>query len=216
MSHAANPVTTFEELAGRQVAVYPAATYWQYIEEKYNLSGQVQVLNYNGQLADWLLNDDRVTQVYATSEPYYAREQGADPVLLDLLRWHGAEEVEHRCVAFDVYRHLGGGYVSRYYLASIAMPAIFGLWVHGAAHLMNQDERFKAKKPSVFKPWIWMRWMREVKTGHLPSPIWLALKELPFFSPWYDPVKEGSTEEALAYLNNSPAAARAAAAASSA
>lgn len=142
-------------------------------------------------------------------------EAGADPVLLDLLRWHGAEEVEHRCVAFDVYRHLGGGYVSRYYLASIAMPAIFGLWVHGAAHLMNQDERFKAKKPSVFKPWIWMRWMREVKTGHLPSPIWLALKELPFFSPWYDPVKEGSTEEALAYLNNSPAAARAAAVASS-
>ena len=138
-------------------------------------------------------------------------EAGADPVLLDLLRWHGAEEVEHRCVAFDVYRHLGGGYVSRYYLASIAMPAIYGLWVHGAAHLMKQDQRFKAKKPSVLKPWIWRQWMREVKTGHLPSPLWLALKELPFFSPWYDPVKEGSTEEALAYLNNSPAAARAAA-----
>ena len=138
-------------------------------------------------------------------------EAGADPVLLDLLRWHGAEEVEHRCVAFDVYRHLGGGYASRYYLASIAMPAVYGLWVHGAAHLMKQDERFKAKKPSVFKPWIWMQWMREVKTGHLPSPFWLALKELPFFSPWYDPVKEGSTEEALAYLNSSPAAARAAA-----
>ncbi|MGJ8668399.1 MAG: metal-dependent hydrolase [Oceanococcus sp.] len=138
-------------------------------------------------------------------------EAGADPTLLDLLRWHGAEEIEHRSVAFDLYRHLGGGYVSRYYLAAIVMPMIFGLWVRGAAHLMKQDERFKAKKPSVFRPWIWAQWMRTVKTGHLPSPVWLALKELTFFSPWYDPVKEGSTAEALAYLQDSPAALRAAA-----
>lgn len=134
---------------------------------------------------------------------------GADPSLLDLLRWHGAEEIEHRSVAFDLYRHLGGGYLSRYYLAAITMLAVFGLWVHGAAHLMKQDERFAAKKPSVFKPWIWLQWMRTVKTGHLPSPFWLLLKELPFFSPWYDPVKEGSTAEALDYLARSPAAKRA-------
>lgn len=137
--------------------------------------------------------------------------EGADPVLLDLLKWHGAEEVEHRCVAFDVYKHLGGGYLSRYYLAAIAMPAIFGLWVHGAAHLMKQDERFKDKKPSVFRPWIWLEWQRVARTGQLPSLFSLVAKELPFFMPWYDPVKEGSTEEALAYLNSSPAAARAAA-----
>ncbi|TXH06324.1 MAG: metal-dependent hydrolase [Nevskiaceae bacterium] len=136
-------------------------------------------------------------------------EVGADPVLLDLLRWHGAEEVEHRSVAFDLYQHLGGGYPSRYYLACIAMPVIFGLWVHGAAHLMKQDERFKDKRPSVFRPWIWAEWYRVSRSGHLPSPLWLAARELPFFSPWYDPVHEGSTEAALAYLESSPAAARA-------
>lgn len=138
-------------------------------------------------------------------------EAGADAVLLDLLRWHGAEEIEHRCVAFDVYRHLGGGYPSRYYLASIAMPAIFGLWVHGAAHLMKQDARFKARRPSVFRPWIWREWQRQSKAGHLPSIFRLIKNQLPFFSPWYGPLNEGSTEEALRYLNASPAAARAAA-----
>lgn len=131
---------------------------------------------------------------------------GADPTLLDLLRWHGAEEVEHRCVAFDLYQHLGGRYPSRYYLASIAMPVIFGLWVHGAAQIMKQDPRFADKKPSVFRPWIWGQWFAQARKGWLPSPLWLITKELSFFDPWYNPENEGSTEEALAYLTRSPAA----------
>ena len=133
-------------------------------------------------------------------------ELGADPQLLDLLRWHGAEEVEHRSVAFDVYRHLGGGYASRYYLAAITMPAIYGLWVHGAAHILKQDPRFRDQRPSVFRPWIWRRWWQESAKGVLPNPLWLASRELPFFSPWYDPLREGSTEQAKAYLDQSPAA----------
>lgn len=138
---------------------------------------------------------------------------GADPVLLDLIRWHGAEEVEHRCVAFDVYKAVGGGYLSRYYLSLIVTPLIFALWVDGVAHLAKQDPRFKAKKPSVFKPWIWREWNRQSKNNTLPSPFWLAVQQLPFFSPWYNPVYEGSTQEALAYLEKSPAAKRAAIAA---
>ncbi len=134
-------------------------------------------------------------------------ELNADPVLLDLIRWHGAEEVEHRCVAFDLYRHLGGSYVSRYYLASIATPMVFGLWVDGASHLMRQDPRFSAHDPKVWKPWVWLEWYREAKSRKtLPSPLWLAVQQLPFFSPLYNPLHEGSTEEALAYLATSPAA----------
>ncbi len=138
-------------------------------------------------------------------------EVGADEVLLDLLRWHGAEEIEHRSVAFDLYTHLGGGYLSRYYLSCIVVPLVLGLWTDGAAHLMNQDARFAGEKFSVWKPKMWLRWAKESKGGHLPHPIWLIMQQLPYFSPWYDPVKEGSTEKALAYLNNSPAAATAAA-----
>ncbi|MFV8570886.1 metal-dependent hydrolase [Marinobacter sp. SBS5] len=132
-------------------------------------------------------------------------DAGADEVLLDLLRWHGAEEVEHRCVAFDLYQHLGGSYVSRSYLALITFPLIFGIWADGAAHLMKQDSRFAKKQPSIFRPWIWREWSRTAKTGHLPSLTWLTLKELSFLSPLYNPSEEGSTELALNYLNGSPA-----------
>ncbi len=135
-------------------------------------------------------------------------ELGADPTLLDLLRWHGAEEVEHRCVAFDLYRHLGGGYASRYYLAAITFPVVFAIWADGAADLLRQDPRFAPHRPSLFRPWLWREWARKGRAGLLPHPLWLFLKELPYLSPFYHPLQEGSTEQALAYLENSPASQR--------
>ncbi len=52
---------------------------------------------------------------------------GADPNMLDLVKWHGAEEIEHRSVAFDLYRHLGGGYIARYYLSVVVIIGVIGL-----------------------------------------------------------------------------------------
>lgn len=130
----------------------------------------------------------------------------ADAGMFDLMRWHGAEEVEHRCVAFDVYQHLSGRFPSRYVLAPLALPAVIAMWTHGAAHLMRQDPRFKAQKPGVLRPWIWREWLKHARAGRLPSPFWLARRNLSFFSPWYNPADEGSTEQALAYLARSPAA----------
>jgi uncharacterized protein len=133
-------------------------------------------------------------------------ELNSDQVLLDLIRWHGAEEVEHRSVAFDLYKHLGGDYLSRYYLAAVVVPMIIGLWVDGAANIAGQDPRFAKKKPAVYKPWMWVEWFKASRKQLLPNPLWLVMQQLPYFSPWYDPSKEGSTELAQAYLSQSPAA----------
>ena len=42
-----------------------------------------------------------------------------DPEMAHLFLWHAAEEVEHRHVAYDVYRHIGGGYLRR---AAVMVP----------------------------------------------------------------------------------------------
>jgi len=116
-------------------------------------------------------------------------ELGADPEMIDLIKWHGSEEIEHRTVAFDLYRHLGGGYLARYYLSVAVIIGVLGLWVDGAAHIMSQDPRFADKKPSLFKPWVWMEWYKIGRQDNqiLPSPIWLVAQQLDYLMPWYDP-----------------------------
>jgi hypothetical protein len=53
----------------------------------------VGIEHYTAVLGQWILDAHQLD------------EAGADPAMMDLLRWHGAGEVEHRSVAFDVYQH---------------------------------------------------------------------------------------------------------------
>ena len=136
---------------------------------------------------------------------------GADANMLDLLKWHGAEEIEHRTVAFDLDRHLGGGYIARYYQSVIVIAGVLGLWVDGAANIMGQDPRFADKKPAIYKPWIWREWASIAQKDNrlMPHPLWLISQQLGYLMPWYDPLHEAKTEDAITYLDQSPAAKRA-------
>jgi predicted metal-dependent hydrolase len=123
---------------------------------------------------------------------------GVDPDLRDLFRWHGAEEVEHRCVAHDLHAHLGGTTLERQLWALAAFPALMGLLAYSAKHLMAQD-------PAVGGRFFFARWERASRRGTLPPLESLFSAALRYLDPAYHPQGEASLEDALAYFAKSPA-----------
>lgn len=126
-------------------------------------------------------------------------EAGADPVMLDLLRWHGAEEVEHRHVAHDLFVHLGGSYPYRVALMLQVAPVLLVLWLWGVHYLLARDPRM----PRTF---VLLGWHRAAKQGLLPSFPHLFAACVRYLRLRYHPVHEAETRQALAYLTISPAA----------
>ncbi|QFG20868.1 metal-dependent hydrolase [Actinomadura sp. WMMB 499] len=125
---------------------------------------------------------------------------GADPTMLDLLRWHGAEEVEHRSVAFDVYEHVAGGYAQRvrsFFIGLIAMPlAVYA----GAAYLCRADPTLHGVRPRL------RDYRRAVRRGLFPSNRFMIAAARRYLRRDYHPSAECSTRRAVAYLSTSPAA----------
>ena len=58
-------------------------------------------------------------------------DHGADPTLVDLFRWHGSEEVEHRNVAHEVAVHFHDSYLARIRAMGIAVTMIAGFFQRG-------------------------------------------------------------------------------------
>ncbi len=126
--------------------------------------------------------------------------RGADPTMLDLLRWHGAEEVEHRSVAFDLFTHVDGGYRRRARTWATAFAALMFLWQRGSRFFMANDPTLVDAHVSFKDFYV------AGKRGTLPATGDM-LRSIPrYLSRAYHPSQEGSTEQAVAYLASSPAA----------
>jgi len=125
----------------------------------------------------------------------------AHPVMLDLLRWHGAEEVEHRSVAFDLMRHLDPSYVRRVRAAVLSWPVLAWLWIRGARFLMAADPSLGPRDRPT-----WRGYRRDARRGLLPGLGSTARSAGRYLRPGYHPVHEASTRQAVAYLGRSPAA----------
>jgi uncharacterized protein len=127
-------------------------------------------------------------------------EAQADPMMLDLLRWHGAEEVEHRMVAHSLFSHLGGTYLERVLHMLLVMVILLSLIHRGNRFMMSADPAQPAKG------FFLGRWHASAKAGRLPHLGQVIAAAARYFSPRFNPGTEGDTAQALAYLASSPAA----------
>ncbi len=129
-------------------------------------------------------------------------DHGADTTMVDLFRWHGSEEVEHRSVAHDVAVYFHDSYFDRIRAMTMAVVAIFVFFQRTAWFLVKSD-------PTTDIGW-WrfnrLR-MRDSKLGLLPRYRKLfGSTTAMYFRPGFSPQEMGSTAQAVAYLASSPAA----------
>ena len=164
---------------------------------RFRLSVIAAIEQFTAVLGGWVLDAEALDLV------------GTDEVMLDLLRWHGAEEVEHRAVAFDMYQHCGGEGLPRYArrIAGMAVtaPVMLYMWAWGTAYLIRHDPRLAGR----------LRYSlgahnRAVRKGLLPSWKELGSAVPRYLRRSYHPSKEGSLRRAVEYLARSPAAGSAA------
>ena len=129
-------------------------------------------------------------------------DHGADPTLVDVFRWHGSEEVEHRNVAHDVAVYFHDSYLDRIRSMGLAAALIVGFFQRGLWHMCRTD-------PGLDIGWWRMQRLRaaDSRLGLLPKYRNLfGSATLSYFRPGYSPEDVGSTAQAVAYLASSPAA----------
>ncbi|UNO40891.1 metal-dependent hydrolase [Streptomyces sp. MST-110588] len=160
---------------------------------RFRLSLIAAIEQFTAVLGDWVLRAEGLDR----ADP--------DPVMLDLLRWHGAEEVEHRAVAFDMYEYTGGRDLPRYARRvlgmSVTAPVLFYLWAWGAAYLLRHDPLLTGPTRYSLRAHN-----KAVRKGLLPTWRELGGAIPRYFKRSYHPSQEGSLRTAVAYLAGSPAA----------
>lgn len=160
--------------------------------------------HFTGVLGQWAMDND-------------TWEENGDAAMVDLFKWHLAEEVEHRTVAFDLFEHLCeselGFYVSRQALMAIVFPLFLYFISEGGRSLAKQDPDPEARRIGrMLLPRILLELQKVgTRTRNVPTFSLLLRATARWVSPRFHPIDEGDTEQALAYLARSPAAQAAAA-----
>ena len=100
---------------------------------KFSLSVTVALEHYTATLAQLTFETDYITH--------------APVEMQKLLKWHACEEIEHKAVAFDVYKRVGGGYFQRIMGFFWASFLLWGYMSIGQWSLVRQekDKGFWAK-----------------------------------------------------------------------
>jgi predicted metal-dependent hydrolase len=176
----------FRRILGDRPSASPAVAH-RHLVERVAIIAAIE--HFTAFLGDWILNAPALDRAKA------------NPQMLDLLRWHGAEEVEHRSVAYDLLQYLDPGYPRRVRAMALAGPVLVYLWARGARYLITSDTEFGPRATAG-----WRGVAAAARRGVLPTPGRALRSGLRYLRRGYHPTQEGSTRQAVAYLGSSPAA----------
>ncbi|MFD7844587.1 metal-dependent hydrolase [Nocardia sp. NPDC059764] len=158
----------------------------EWLKERLGLFAGME--HFTAVIGEWLLETDALQRA------------GMDPTMLDLVRWHGAEEVEHRSVVFDAYMHVDGGYGRRARTGLLAGGLLLPLFMVSTAYLYRRD-------PSPDKGRFWLKQFVSATRRRVIPNFTTFVTEMPrYLDRRFHPSQLGSMDNALRYLAHSPAA----------
>lgn len=62
------------------------------------------------------------------------------PTMRGLLKWHAAEEIEHKSVAYDVFTAVGGSYITRMLGMAMGLSLLMFFWGRGMRRLFRIED----------------------------------------------------------------------------
>jgi predicted metal-dependent hydrolase len=124
-----------------------------------NLAATAALEHFTATLAEWVLRREDARALF-----------GADPVR-DLFVWHALEESEHKAVAFDVYRAVGGSERTRVITMKILRYAfVIGLTVQIVISLLGDRDTYRRGR-------LRQSWGRVRRSPIADRAIWGRLKD---------------------------------------
>ena len=129
------------------------------MSKKANLAATAALEHFTATLAELLLTSEETRDLFGHDE------------VRNLFVWHALEESEHKAVAFDVYRAVGGTERLRTVTMNIiTVGFIVGMTVQViASMLLDRD---------TYKPWVLFRSLRRLRRApYMKRAIWRQLRE---------------------------------------
>ena len=139
-----------------------------------NLAATAALEHFTATLAELVLTNEEIRDL-----------MGADAVR-DLFVWHALEESEHKAVAFDVYKAVGGGERLRVFTMNFfRFGFVFGMGLSVVLSLLR--DRATYRKGNLRRSW------RRVKSSPIMDPaLWAQLKD--YNRPDFHPDDSDTTE----------------------
>jgi predicted metal-dependent hydrolase len=146
----------------------------RFLSAKSNLAATAALEHFTATLAELLLTNEEV------------RDLMGDDAVRDLFVWHALEESEHKAVAFDVYKAVGGGERLRVFTMDFFRYAfVLGIGLAIILSLLRDRETYRRGK-------LHKSWKRVKSSPLMDSALWRQLKD--YNRPDFHPDDSDTTE----------------------
>jgi predicted metal-dependent hydrolase len=148
------PAKQFERITRKGLAIRE-----RLLPPSSNLAATAALEHFTATLAELLLTSDETRELFG------------NPEVRNLFLWHALEESEHKAVAFDVYKAVGGTERMRVWTMNLlTVGFIGGLTIQVVVSLLKDRRSWKVRD-------LWRSWRRFRRSPIVSKALWRQLRD---------------------------------------